>query len=601
MLWKHGRRVSSVNGHENCQDECRRGSRFASIQRMVPVLCWLAFGSAGWQWPGTTLAEDSPVIHAVETPTDPARVFAHNPAGADSITDLRQLIEQQRLELHRQNQLIEELRLRTGQIVPTQYSAPAAGGTSTVQGSVFGSDYSATGDFGSEGLTFVSRDGNFKGHVGGVVQMDAIGFGFVGDGITSVPGGAGTQPSVEFRRLRFRFEGTMYDWIDYVYESDYALALQNTDQLNGAAQNLGLRSFPPGVGVQAGNTINVIQPTTIFMTFKQIPILGNIRVGNQQDWISLDHIESARFLDFMERATIMDAFNGANNNGYTPGISAFNNTEDKNAGFQIGVYKNNVYDSGFTYDIGNAWTYGGRVIWTPYYDEESKGRYLIHTGLGSEYRTFNKNVSGTTGFDNVRVRSRGVLRNAASTLDPNFADTGNFYAASQTLINPEIAINWGPLLIQGEYSASWFYGVKPAQNVATDLGTLFMQGGYVQTLYFLTGENRNYNRQSGVFGRVIPNENAHPSRSWGAWQVGARYDWLDLNSGIVSGGREQDLTLGLNWFLNPNARFQLNYVLTWVNNAPPTTFPGTIGALNGARFVGDGVINSFGGRMDFTF
>ncbi len=61
----------------------------------------------------------------------------------------------------------------------------------------------------------------------------------------------------------------------------------------------------------------------------------------------------------MERSPIMDAFNGPNNNGYTPGISVFNNTPDKNAGLQLGVYKNNAYDSGFTYDIGDAWMYGG--------------------------------------------------------------------------------------------------------------------------------------------------------------------------------------------------------------------------------------------------
>ena len=215
----------------------------------------------------------------------------------------------------------------------------------------------------------------------------------------------------------------------------------------------------------------------------------------------------------------MDAFAGANNNGYTPGISAFNNTPDMRAGAQIGVYKNNVYDSGYTYDIGDAWTYGGRIIATPYYDEESKGRYMVHTGVGAEYRTFNNNVSSITAFDNVRIRSRGVLRNAASTLDPNFADTGNFYATSQTLIDPELAIVYGPWLIQSEYTASWFNGAEPAQKRSNQsLGSVFMQGAYVETLCFLTGENRSYNSQQGVFNRVVPKENWN--RSKGTWAPG---------------------------------------------------------------------------------
>jgi len=526
------------------------------------------------------------------------------PDEAGSLAESRASLEEQ----------IAELRARldniTGATNPaastsggTQNSAAMGTGTpSTVQGSVFGADRTATSSWVNDGLTFISSDGAFKTHLGGVVQLDVVGFGST-PGITSIPGGAGIQDSVEFRRLRVRADGTMYDNIDWVSEFDFALSLQNVDQRDAAAQSTGLRSFPAGVGIQGGNTINVIQPTTIFMTFKEIPLLGNIRVGNQQNWISLEHIESARFQDFMERSPIMDAFNGANNNGYAPGISVFNNTPDKMAGLQLGVYKNNVYDSGFTYNIGDAWMYGGRGIWTPYYDEESKGRYMLHTGFGAEYRTFNNAVSAATGFDNVRVRSRGVLRNAASTLDPNYSDTGNFYATSQTVLSPEIAFQWGSWLFQSEYTAGFFNGAKPAKNIAANLGSVMLQGGYVEALYFLTGENRDYNRQQGVFNRVVPKNNFNLSKGcWGAWQVGTRFDWMDLNSGAaVNGGNSQDVTFGLNWFLNANARFQFNYVLSWVNNLPSATFPGTVGALNGSRFVGDGTINSFGGRMDFNF
>ena len=475
---------------------------------------------------------------------------------------------------------------------------------STVLGSVFGTSATAgTHSWVNDGLTFVSRDGAFRTHLGGLVQLDYIAFARHLSGITSIPGGAGADESVTFRRLRVRADGTMYSFIDWVAEFDFAFSLQNTDQRDAAAAPTGLRSFPTGVGVQGGNTINVIQPTTTFLTFKEIPLLGNVRVGNQQDWFSLEHIESARFLDFMERSPLMDVFSGPNNNGYTPGISAFNNTPDKNAGAQIGIYHNNAYDSGFTFDIGDAWTYGGRVIWTPYYDEESKGRYMVHLGLGSQYRSFNKNVGATQGFANVRLRSRGDLRNASSTLDPNYSDTGNFFAIGQSAIGPEVAVQLGPFLFQSEYVGSWFYGAKPAKNVNTSLGSVFFQGYYAQVLFFLTtDDNRDYNRQQGVFNRVVPKHNWDRKGNWGAWQAAVRYDFVDLNSGtLLNGGNSSDMTFGLNWFLNANARFQFNYVLSWVNNAPPVTFPGTLGALNGSRFVGDGTINSFGARMDFNW
>ena len=302
----------------------------------------------------------------------------------------------------------------------------------------------------------------------------------------------------------------------------------------------------------------------------------------------------------------MDAFSGPNNNGYSPGISAIRTTMNERAALAIGAYKNNSYDSGYTFDIGsNNYTYGGRTTWTPYYDEPSNGRYMLHLGFGSEFRHFNTQLSAFQAGTNVRIRSRGELRSTSSTLDPNFADTGNFFANDQTLFCPELALQWGSLLIQAEYQKVYMHGAAATKGGAR-LGNVNFQGGYVQALYFLTGEHRPYSHLEGIFNRVEPYENAFFTRGArrfgrGAWQVGVRLDWLDLNSGAVKGGNEQDMTLGLNWFLNPNSRFQFNYVISWVNNSVATTFPGPLGSLNGARFTGDGTIHMLGARMDFNF
>jgi phosphate-selective porin OprO and OprP len=408
----------------------------------------------------------------------------------------------------------------------------------------------------------------------------------------------------------------MYENIDWVMECDLAFALQNIDPANGAVPVTGLRNVgtltTPGHSLsgQGGNTINAIQPTTCFMTFKEIPLFGNIRVGNQQDWISFEHIESARFLDFMERSAIMDAFFGPNNNGYIPGVSAFRTTENQRANLYLGAYHNSVYDSGTTYDIGSgAWIGNARATWTPYYDEASNGRYMVHTGFGAEYRTFNSNLASSQGGDNVRLRNRGDLRQTSSTLDLNYVDTGNFYARSQTMLCPELMWQHGPLMVQAEY-AYCNMGGAAVQKGGPSLGHVAFNGGYVQALYFLTGENRQYNRQSGVFDRVVPFQNAFSTRtgcwSWGAIQPGVRVDWLNLNSGGVSGGQMVDLDLGINWFLNSNARFQVNWVLTKVDNAAQVAqgaaaLGGTGVALSGSRPVGDGYLQSFGARMDFNF
>lgn len=473
---------------------------------------------------------------------------------------------------------------------------------------------SATGSYTNSGLLFTSADGNFKTHFGGTAQLDFIAPQSRAANIGGV-GGPGqnqdlTQDSTEFRRLRMRADGTMYQYIDWVSEFDFALSTQNTSQVNASLADNGLRSVPGSAngGQQGGNTMNVIQPTTVWMTFKEIPIIQNLRVGNQQDWLSIDHITSARYLDFMERAPIMDVFSGANNNGYTPGVSMFGNTPDKNAGLQLGVYKNNVYDSGFTYSLGNAFTYGGRAIWTPYYDEASNGRYLIHTAFGTEYRTFDTDLPVQQNGTNVRLRSRGDLRIVASTLTPNYADTGNFFATGQTVVNPEFAVVWGPWTFQSEYSAGWFNGARTTQLAGGKaMDNVFFWGGYGELLYFLTGENKSYNRQTGAFNQVVPLNNVNFSEGkYGAWQIGARYDYTDLNSQLITGGMNQNGTLGLNWFINPNIRFQFNVVLSYINNSTANNSPGagaaaTSGALAGSRFTGEGLYTIVGTRMDISF
>ena len=132
------------------------------------------------------------------------------------------------------------------------------------------------------------------------------------------------------------------------------------------------------------------------------------------------------------------------------------------------------------------------------------------------------------------------------------------------------------------------------------MGTLFYSGGYVEVLYFLTGEHRAYIRESGLYDRIVPRQNAYwvkgkdgkpNEHGWGAWQVGLRYNYLNLNDKGINGGVLNDITLGLNWFINPNRKIQWNYSVT--NRHSPAS-PRRDGKS-------DGTIQGFGMRnaMDY--
>ena len=58
-----------------------------------------------------------------------------------------------------------------------------------------------------------------------------------------------------------------------------------------------------------------------------------------------------------------------------------------------------------------------------------------------------------------------------------------------------------------------------------------------------------------------PIQNFDMKGGWGAIELTARYSELDLSDDVIKGGRLQYATLGVNWYLNPNTRIMLNYVL----------------------------------------
>ena len=52
---------------------------------------------------------------------------------------------------------------------------------------------------------------------------------------------------------------------------------------------------------------------------------------------------------------------------------------------------------------------------------------------------------------------------------------------------------------------------------------------------------------------------------WAPWEIAGRYSVIDLNDRLgfpdgASGGKQTIYTAGLNWYVNRNIRFMLNYL-----------------------------------------
>ena len=164
---------------------------------------------------------------------------------------------------------------------------------------------------------------------------------------------------------------------------------------------------------------------------------------------------------------------------------------------------------------------------------------------------------------------------------------------------------YGPLFVQSEFIANWttsavaMAGTRGKVIPDQQLGTVYFYSGYIQMMYFLTGEHRIYDYQKGLVGRVIPFSNAFWLRGEngrifgpGAWQVGVRLNYLNLNNSGVNGGALNNLTFGLNWFFNPNMKVQFNCDVTHRDAnavANNSTGGGTEGLIygGGVRVAGD--------------
>lgn len=386
-----------------------------------------------------------------------------------------------------------------------------------------------------EGLHAESTDGKFKAKVGGRIQWDVANISsptrqFV-DQVSAGGGGTNrlTGTGTEFRRARVYLEGTVYEDIFYKAQYDFA-----------------------GAGVAFKD---------VYLGVKNIPYLGHIRVGQMKVPWSLEEQTSSNFITFMERA-LPNAFT----EDRKPGGMIYNTAFNKRLYWAAGVFTNTINRFADTDAAGDAyqnfqnWDIAARIAGTPLYEDQ--GTRLIHLGFSYRHDFRNDNPNAFT----LRYRARPE----AHITDVRTVDTAAGISAPAIatggidVINPEFALVWGPFSLQAEYMLSLVDASRNTfenRNLFLTEANPTFQGAYVYASYFLTGEHRNYKQSDACFDRIKPKHNFNiRGGGWGAWEVAARWSYLNLQSKGILGGVENDMTLGLNWYLTPNARWMFNYV-----------------------------------------
>jgi phosphate-selective porin OprO/OprP len=183
-----------------------------------------------------------------------------------------------------------------------------------------------------------------------------------------------------------------------------------------------------------------------------------------------------------------------------------------------------------------------------------KGR-SVHLGGSISYRV-NANE------DSTQFRTRPEI----ATVNDYYVDTGPIANASEVgRVSLEASHVAGRFSWQSELLAT-----RVRRHGMNDVG---FWGAYLFASWFLTEDTRNYNFGSGSFEQVTVNSPMLEGGK-GAWELAVRASYVDLTDQDVIGGKQKNLSLGLNWYLNQRIRLMTNLVKVLDVDRPGSEYDG---------------------------
>jgi phosphate-selective porin OprO/OprP len=374
------------------------------------------------------------------------------------------------------------------------------------------------------------------------------------------------------RRARLRMGGLAFEQIEYFAQYEFANALDLRQRTLGIPNPAGIAS-PNITNIDPNETVGFNE---VYIGLVKLPHVGNVRVGRHRESLNFVTATADNYQIWLERGLLFDAFNGSYN--FSNGVTVSRTYLDDRAYTLFGFFQQNNNNNRQFASVGDGdYVYDGRVTFLPCWDEEDQ--FWVHVGADYSYRNLFQ--------DNVRYRGRPNIRVGSSFQVPNIVDTGAVFSAdAQQIVNLEFAAARGPWTVAAEATTSWVTnaytgglplpdGTLPSGVVSR--GTYRASGAYVEVMRFLTADHRPYVKERPGYGRVTPNntffllrgDNDKTVFNCGAWEIGVRYDYIDLTHGGINGGVAQGVSAAVNWYLSSNTRVQANYIWMHRDFQPP--------------------------------
>lgn len=401
------------------------------------------------------------------------------------------------------------------------------------------------------GIKIKTDDGRFEANIGGRIHFDGnliqkddgANFG------SNAAGGGTDNSGLYFRRIYLTLAGKLYGW-SYKIENDFA-----SNNASGATTN-GFQEV--WLGTEIGP--------------------GFLQIGQRKPFRAMEELTSSNEVLMIERP-----FASASGGFLAGGTAGASSRE-----FQDGLFYSGNGDL-YTWGVGVYSLRSLTTVGTQGTGESLRGTFtpvkedgmVIHLGasFSGEQPANNQNAANAP----ISLGAGGFGYGGRRGPSLNLGSTDN---TLQTY-GLEYANVFGPFFAQAEYlyqqqTANSAAAVAASAAGLKNVGDQTIQAFYVQTSFFLTGESKPYNGRDGVF------KNVKPINDWGAVELTARYDSAWSHAGYIGSScstatgsnacNVSAVTVGANYYVNPNVRFMLNYVMGDADKGNVKDQPNTVAA-----------------------
>ncbi len=360
-------------------------------------------------------------------------------------------------------------------------------------------------------LTFVSKDKSYKFWLDNRVYLDG---GYYFDKNAYNPIGNG----VTIRRARFAVKAILYNnWYGELDLDFSGAEMEMKDMIVGYVSR-----------AKSGLGKNV-----------------RIKAGHFKEGISMEQTTTSRYVTFIERSlrsklvpsrhlgiqlTKYDKhwlFIGGMH--FQPVGELEENTISKDHNKKDGT------DEGYSLDA--------RAVVMPINTENA----VLHIGAAYSYRT----PKTTWEYPNT---FRYSTRSISSINRKKYLDTDDISNIENIgIFNAELAGAYKGFMFQAEYTTNSINGTDV--NNVSGINNAKLEGAYAQVGVILFGGNYRYNNAEGELTQIST------GNDWGDVEVAFRYDYINMNDfdAQIYGGGANAYTFGINYYVNTNVKFMLNY------------------------------------------